>query len=143
MPITKILPARPETTADKADVLLELAFLMTAVDGKLEDEEVHAYRSIVSWMRGAPVSDTEFGLLLERVSGNTEKDEIEARVRVLAPTVAPELRELTFKLAMGLALVDNEAADAEDELMGLLFEQLGLETERADAIAEEVRKALG
>lgn len=141
MTITKILPARPDTTAENADVLLELAFLMTAVDGRLEDEEVTAFRSVVSWIRGAPVSDTDFGLLLERVSGNIDAESIAARVRELAPKVTPELRELTFKIAMGLALVDNDAATAEDELMALLFEHLGLTNERAEAVAAEVRKA--
>src|SRR4051794_27510129 len=121
MPITKILPARPDTTAEHADVLLELAFLMTAVDGRLADEELTAYRQIVSWLGGKPVSDTDFGVLLERVSGNVDKAEIEKRVRELAPKVAPELRELTFKIAMGLALVDSDAAPAEDALMGILF----------------------
>lgn len=143
MSITKILAARPDTTTANADMLLELAFLMTAVDGRLDDAEVDAYRKVVSWARGAPVSDVDFGLVLERFSVNTAKDQIEQRVRVLAPKVAPELRELTFKVAMGLALVDNDAASAEDELMGLLFEHLGLSDDRAEAVAAEVRKAFG
>lgn len=141
MAITKILPARPDTTAEHADVLLELAFLMTAVDGRLADEELTAYREIVSWLGGKPVSDDDFGRLLERVSSNVEKPAIEQRVRELAPTVAPELRELTFKIAMALALVDRDAAPAEDALMGLLFEHLGLSDDRAEAVAAEVRKA--
>ena len=141
MSITKILPARPETTNQQADVVLELAFLMTAVDGRLDDAELNAFREVVSWIRGAKVNDDDFGALLERVSGNVDKDAIEKRVRELAPAVTPNLRELTFRVAMGLALVDDDAAPDEDVLMGLLFEHLGLTEERAEAVASEVRKA--
>lgn len=45
--------------------------------------------------------------------------------------------------ARRLALVDQEASPEEDELVGILFEGLGLTMERADALAEEVRKAFG
>ena len=55
--------------------------------------------------------------------------------------MALDLRELTFKIAMGLALVDSDAAPDEDALMGLLFEHLGLTADRAEAVAAEVRKA--
>ena len=143
MAFTKILPARPDTTAERADVLLELAFMMTAIDGRLEAAELTAYRQLVEWLGGKPVTDEEFGKHLERVSTNIDKAEIEKRLRVLAPTVAPELRELTFRIAMGLALVDEDAAPEEDALMGLLFEHLGLSEDRAEAIAAEVRTAFG
>lgn len=143
MSIAKILPARPACSAEEADTVLELAFLMTAVDGKLAEEELPAYREVIAWMRGAPISDDDFGKVLERFSGNIERGEIEARVRVVAPTVPASLREIAFKVCMGLALVDQEASPEEDELVGMLFEGLGLTMERADALAEEVRKAFG
>jgi hypothetical protein len=139
--ITKILPARPDTTTEQGDVLLELAFLMTAVDGRLADEELTAFGEVVSWLRGAKISDEDFGPLLERFSKNTDKDAIAKRVRELAPQVAPELRELTFRIAMGLALVDDDAAADEDEMMGHLFEHLGLAEDRAEKVAAEVRAA--
>jgi hypothetical protein len=114
---------------------------MTAIDGKLMEAELDAYREIVSWIIGKPISDQDFGAHLERVSETIDKAGIERRVRELAPAVAPELRELTFKIVMALALVDNEAADDEDALMGILFEHLGLSEDRAEAIAAEVRGA--
>ena len=141
MSIAKILPARPAATIEEADTVLELAYLMTAVDGRLADEELPAYREVAAWMRGEVIADADFGVLLERFSANLEKGQIEERVRAIAPKVPPQLREIAFKVAMGLALVDQEASPEEDELVGILFEGLGLTMERADALAAEVRAA--
>lgn len=139
--IAKILPARPTTSDANADVVLEIAFLMTAVDGHLADEELPAFREVGSWMRGHTLSDEEVGILLGRFSENMERGEIEERVRAIAKTVPADLREVTFQIAIGLALVDKEAAPEEDALVGILFEGLGLTMARADALADEVRKA--
>jgi hypothetical protein len=141
MAIAKILPTRPAMTTEHEDMLLELAFLMTAVDGQLADEELPAYLEVASWVRGKPVTDGDFGLLLERFSANIERGEIEERVKVVTPTVPPDLRELVFKISMALALVDNDPSPSEDALVGILYEGLGLTMERADKLAEEVRSA--
>lgn len=143
MAIGKLLPTRPSLTLAHEDLLLELAFLMTAVDGQLADEELPAYLEVASWVRGKKVTDEDFGLLLEKFSANIERGEIEERVKVIAPTVPAELREIVFKITMGLALVDMDASPAEDALVGILYEGLGLSEERAEAAAAEVRTAFG
>jgi hypothetical protein len=146
MSIAKILDGQPRPSASAdggADLVLEIAFLMTAVDGRLADEELPAYREVAAWVRGKVVSDDDFGGLLERFSGNIETGDIESRVRAIAPALPAELREVTFKIAMGLALVDQDASPEEDALVGILFEGLGLSEPRADALAAEVRSAFG
>lgn len=141
MAIAKILPARPEVTPEQGDTLLEVAFLMTAVDGRLADEELPAYREVAAWMLEGPLTDEDFDGLLERFSANVEQDAIEERVRTVAKRVPAALREATFKVAMALALVDEDPSPEEDQLVGILFESLGLSTERAEALAGEVRHA--
>jgi hypothetical protein len=141
MAITKLLPRTPVASAEHGDVLLELAYLMTAADGRLADAELAAYRQIVASIRGAAPSEADVSALLERFGGTVEKSEIEARVRAIAPTLPADLRELAFKLAIGLALVDDDAHDAENELVGVFFTALDLAEERADALAGEVRSA--
>jgi hypothetical protein len=141
MSITKILPAGPVTSTAHADVLLELGYLITAADGKLAKAEIDAYREIASRVRGTPASEEDVGALLDRFGGSVTKSEIESRVRAIAPTLPPDLREVAFKLVIGLALADDEAHDDENALVGVLFEALGLAEARADALAEEVREA--
>ena len=43
MRIVELLPAGPIANADHAEAFLELAYLMTAADGKFTDEERRAY----------------------------------------------------------------------------------------------------
>jgi hypothetical protein len=44
---------------------------------------------------------------------------------------------------MGLALVDEDGSDKEDDLVGTFVEALGLEMARAQALAAEVRQVFG
>lgn len=109
---------------------LKGSFAITGESGKLTAHASFAH-----------VTNDDLVILLGRFSENMERGAIEERVRVIAKTVPVALREATFKIAMGLALVDKEAAPEEDALVGILFEGLGLTMERADALADEVRKA--
>jgi uncharacterized tellurite resistance protein B-like protein len=124
-----------------ADAFLELAFQMTAVDGRLEEAEVRAFRELASAVFGREIPDEDVVPIVDRYAVSIEKDAIAARVRELAPELPPELRETAFKVVMSLALVDRDAAADEDELMGVFFEALGLSEARADALAAEVRAA--
>jgi uncharacterized tellurite resistance protein B-like protein len=141
MAIAKLLPHSPVASAEHGDVLLELSYLMAAADGKLADVELAAYRQIIASVRGAAPSEADVTGLLERFGGAIEKSEIEARVRAIARQLPADLREVAFKLAIGLALVDDEAHDAENQLVGVLYESLDLAEDRADALAAEVRSA--
>jgi tellurite resistance protein len=143
MSIDKVLPPTPVPSTEHANVLLELALLMTAADGRLDDQEKKAYRAIVERVRGAKVSDATFEELLAHFSDHAGAEKIEQRVRAIGPKLPPELREPAFKLAMGLALVDKEGSDEEDDLMTVFVEALGLNMDRARTVAEEVRQAFG
>lgn len=142
MLLANILPARPLASKEHADALLELAYLVTAVDGRLLDEELTAYREVAEKLRGA-VSDAEFDALLDRFAGHVEPEEIADRVRELAPKVPAEHRELALKIAIGLAVADLDASPEESVLQELLVEGLGIADERAAEITDEVFGALG
>lgn len=141
MSMKKILPAKPIAKAEDADCILEIAYLMTAVDGRLGDEELEAYREVVTSVRGKAATVADVDDLLNRFAGNVGPDEIGDRVRVLAPKVPEELRDLTFKIAMALTLVDLDSSRDEEELNDVLIEALGLDADRTDAIVQEVYSA--
>ncbi len=145
MSFAQILPSAPLASPAHADAVLELAFLVTAVDGRLAQEELAAFRELAQAVRGKPVSEAEVAALFELFMGSVKggKDTIAARVRALAPTLPEDLRELAFRVAIGLALVDKDAAAEEDALVGVLFESLGLDEARAEALAHEVRLSFG
>lgn len=122
----------PEETAE---VLLELGFLVSAVDGELVPEELIAFRRLATRL----LPDEDPPDLLERFDVAAKTVGVKPRLRQLAEVVPPELREGAFKLAVGLSLIDD---DESDELVGFLGAALGL-VERALLLADEARTAVG
>ncbi|HEY8076186.1 MAG TPA: TerB family tellurite resistance protein [Labilithrix sp.] len=139
MPIANLLPTSPIQDSAAAETLLEIAFLMTAVDGRLEPQEIAAFGEIAARVSGTSVSAIDPAELTRRFAVASEPAAITARVRAIAPTLPAALREVTFKIAIGLALVDDDASPLEDELVGVLFDSLGLEPGRAEELAAEAR----
>ena len=140
-PITKLLPnAIPSTEA--CENVLELAFLMSAVDGHLADEELDAFRELVACARGhASVTKDDVDDLLERYVVASHAVGVDQRVREVARSIPTELRETAFKVAVGLSLADRDESEHEDEMIKILAGELGL-GERAAPLAREARDAM-
>jgi tellurite resistance protein len=132
----------PIPAADHADALLELAFLVTAADGKLAAEEAAAFRALLGRVRGQNATDDEVGALYQRFTTQLEGSTCVDRVRIVAPKLPASLRDTAFKVAMTLALIDRDASPHEDALIDALFHALELDLDRAEALAKEVRVAL-
>lgn len=139
--ITKLLPnAIPSTEA--CENVLELAFLMSAVDGHLADEELDAFRELVACARGRAATKDDVDSLLERYVVASHAVGVDQRVRDVAKAIPEALRETAFKVAVGLALVDEDESEFEDETLVVLAAELGL-GERATALAREARDLVG
>lgn len=136
MRIVELLPAGPIANAAHAEAFLELAYLMVAADGKFTEEERRAYGQILTRVRGTPGDVDATAHKYARAAGDA-KD----RIRELGPTLPIELRESVFKIAIALALVDDDASPHEDALMHVYFEALGLDPARAEALAKEARNS--
>jgi hypothetical protein len=142
MSVAKLVPADLSASPAHADVLLELAYLTTAVDGRLDDEELSAFKELAARLRGKPVSNADVDGLLDRFGGNVDHEEITERVRQIAPTLPDSLRPLAFKLAVGLSVADLDASEEEGDLQVLLAEVLGLDEARVDELTAEVYDGL-
>ncbi len=142
MTIKAFLPVGPIADREQADTLLELAFLVTAADGRLAAEEAAAFRELMGRVRGQDVADADVAALYERFTAALQGTTCNDRVRVVAPKLADELRETAFRVALALALIDRDASPHEDELIDVLFESLKLDRDRAEAIAKDVRTAM-
>jgi hypothetical protein len=142
MSIANLVPEGTKPTREQTDVLLELAYLSTAVDGKLVDEEIAAFKALAGRLRGAPVNTSELDALFDRFGGNVEHAEITDRVSAIAPTLPPDLKALAFKLAVGLSVVDLDASDEEGDLQVALAEALGLDGTQVDLLTAEVYASL-
>jgi hypothetical protein len=137
--IVELLPNDFAPSAKDAEILLELAYLVTAADGKLLDEELAAFSAIAARIRGkAKLDATEVDALVDQFAHHVEAHEIETRVRLLAPTLPESLHELAYKLALGIAFVDHDPSTEEDRLHGVLGDALGIAPGRRAAISREV-----
>lgn len=142
MTMNAFLPVGPIPATEHADVLLELAFLVTAADGKLAVEEAEAFRDLVERVRGKKPTEVELAELHARFTKSRGGSTCADRVKAVAPKLPPELHEPCFRVALALALIDRDANPSEDDLIDTLFHALGLEEARAEEVAKEVRGAL-
>ena len=139
MSIVELLPAGLSPSAEQIDVLLEIAYLVTAVDGRLADEELAAFGAIAARLRGSDaLTIADLDALLQRYGSHVERDEIEARVKLLAPTLPRELHAVVYRLALGLAFVDQDPSEAEDRLHKVLGDVLDLTPEIRAALSRQV-----
>ncbi|MBX3203809.1 MAG: hypothetical protein KF764_02010 [Labilithrix sp.] len=142
MTIQAFLPIGAIAAQDHADTLLELAFLVTAADGRLAAEEAAAFLELMQRVRGRSVTDDEVGAIYTRFTQALDGAPCAERVKVVAPKLPADLRESAFRVALALALIDRDASPHEDALIDVLFHSLELDVERAEALAREVRIAL-
>ena len=123
-------------------MLLELAYLTTAVDGRLDDEELAAFTDLVGRLRGKPATSADVDALLDRFGKNVEHADITERLQTIAPTLPADLRPLAFKLSVGLGVADLDASSDESDLQVTLAEALGLDEARVDELTAEVYASL-
>ena len=138
--IVELLPNDFAPSDKDAEILLELAYLVTACTaGDGTDSELSAFSAIAARMRGKAALDTaEVDAIVDQFAHHVEAHEIETRVRELAPTLTEALHELAYKLALGMAFVDNDPSNEEDRLHGVLGDALGIAPGRRAAISREV-----
>ena len=139
--MANLVPAGLNPSPEQQDVLLELAYLTTAADGKLHDEEIDAFSDLVARLRGKKVSDAEVGALMTKF-GRIHQSEIADRVQAIAPKLTPDLQSLAFKLSVGLGVADLDATEEESELQAVLAEALGFDDEKVGELTDEVYAAL-
>ena len=140
MSIAELVPAGPVAT-ENGTALLEVAFLMSAVDGHLADEELAAFGELVTRVRGREATKEEIGSLLEKFVFSAHTVGVPERVREVAKSLPAELRAPAFTVAVALGMVDKDASDHEDELALILAEALGV-TDRVAELSATARAAL-
>ncbi|MEO7112864.1 MAG: hypothetical protein ABI183_20645 [Polyangiaceae bacterium] len=162
--VGNVVPKQLDLTPKESDAVLEIAYLAIAADRVLNEEEVAAFKQVASKLRGGDgsMSEAELGTLLDRFTNRLEHtratmepaedmDDVdderkrllraEADERLLALTAdlpRMETRELAYKLAYALALCDLETTDDEFEFDLQLVDALGINSDRAGELADDV-----
>ena len=151
--VERVLPSRADFTVGEVDAILEAAYLATAADGHLSEEEHEAFRTVASSLRqlaagggpgkAKPIADKDLDALFSRFAVRSEHAERAARIAAMRERLGrTEVRELAYKVAFAMSLCDLDANDDEAAYDDELIDAFGIDGERADALAAEVYAAL-
>jgi len=129
--------------ASELDAIVELMFLMAAVDGEVAPEELQRLSASVEQILEAP-SDELMGLdkRLDSLAEALRSDGWSARLHEAVQRIqSDDGRRLAFRLAVGVAFVDDHVAHAECAAIETLVTALRLD-EDAQQILREVADEL-
>ena len=148
IPVERVLGELDPTwlTAAEIDAVLEVGYLTIACDRDLRDEELEGLGRVMRVLAG---KDDARGLgrladAVERYAAYLERDGLDGRLESCAAVLSRRklARDLAYKVACALALVDRHQQDREFELDLSLIAALGLTQDEADALADEVHALL-
>jgi len=140
----EVLNDLERSRATEFEAILEAMFLVAAVDGEISEQELEQLRAsfqaivdlhVVSGGR-VEAQLAEFNRLLARDGWHTRLASIKGRI----PTT--EGRAFAFRLAGGVAFVDDHVAHAEAAAIDALAAALELPAEESQAILREVADEL-
>lgn len=116
--------------------VVEIACLAVAADGNLAAEELHVIRVLCKELR------VDVGAVDEVLALGDREDRL-ARLRATAAAIeSPEAKKLAYKMTVLTSLSDLAAQDEEFEFDLDVQEALGLDTDTAEALANEVNEVL-
>lgn len=127
------------------DALLEIGYLTVACDRELSKEEIESFEHFSRSISppGSLAKAAAFHESAERFASYLERDGLDGRLDICAAALSSRLaRTVAYKLACALALADQRIDDREFELDLSLIAALGLTQDEADALADEIHRAL-
>jgi hypothetical protein len=128
---------------DELKAIVEVMFLMAAVDGEVADEELQQLRASLQAL--ADIQDIELPIddTLIELTDNLAKDGWKRRAEVAASRIqTAEGKAFAFRLAAGVAFVDDFVASAEAAGIDSLATALELSKDDAQQILREVHETL-
>jgi hypothetical protein len=138
------LDERQRALAAEFEATLEAMFLMAAVDGKIQREEMEqlaaSFQAIVDMYH---VKGIDLQALLDRFNEKLARDGWRARLDAVAQRIqSPDARAFAFRLAAGVAFVDDHVAHAEAAAIEALSSVFGLPRQESQDILTEVHSEL-
>lgn len=125
--------------------IIELMFLMAAVDGDIADEEVQELHASVMALEDIEAIDggIDLGTVIEDLSGKLEAEGWRKRLNAACQRIrAPEARSFAFQLAAGVAFVDDFVAHAEAAAIDSLAQALELPKAESQHLLRDVHASL-
>jgi tellurite resistance protein len=142
-------PAEELTTlerqqADELKATLEAMFLMAAVDGEVAAEEVEQLRASIEAIVDMHAAEgLELEPLLGEMNADLERDGWRARLEDVARRIpTDDGKAFAFRLAAGVAFVDDNVAHAEAAAIEAFASVMGIDPDTSQAIMRGVADEL-
>lgn len=136
--------AKPGSGGDVDDVreaLVETAFLIGAVDGEVSPLEIAQFGEAIESAFGE--SDVDVQAMLAKMSSRLEAEGWDKRMKAVARALEGSHKtEGAYRIAVGVAFIDDDVAHAEAAALEAFARALGIADDRAHAIMGEVREEL-
>jgi uncharacterized tellurite resistance protein B-like protein len=135
-----------DTLRVQSEAVVEIMFLVAAVDGVVADVELEQLRESVFELSTVGVlAVVDADVLVPALRDRLAKEGWSARMHAAAAALAgPEMRTLAFRLGAGVAFVDDHVESAEAAALDAIAKTLELTPEQAhDALADVQRMLFG
>jgi tellurite resistance protein len=133
-----------EVAAARFEALFEAMFLMVVADGKVTDGEREVMRGAMRTLTGSRIRTSHIDRLFEDCKARGSQSSAE-RLAAIADTLKedPVLTEAAFSLSAAIAFADSEIQDEENALVNDLADALGLDSDRAEQLLNELEDDAG
>jgi tellurite resistance protein len=130
--------------ADEFEATVECMFLMAAVDGDIGDDELSQLSaSVEAFAELEQIGRVDLGATLAKMNDRLASEGWNKRLAVVASRLRdPESRSFAFRLAAGVAFVDDHVAHAEAAALEALAGALHLSSDESQEILYDVRETL-
>ena len=135
------LLSEPEQRAlERVDPVVETMYLVMTADGRTTSEERDAIRGAIRGLTDGLLQDGTIKVMLESYQRSVEVQGRDERLKQIALAISEDAHraEGAFALAAAVALADDEVAVEENALVHQLGQWLGITTERAREILDQL-----
>jgi hypothetical protein len=140
----ELLDNRAQAQAAEFEATLEAMFLMAAVDGVIQKEELEqlaaSLQAIVDMYH---VKGIELQVMLDRFNEKLARDGWRARLEACAKRIqSDDARAFAFRLAAGVAFIDDHVAHAEAAAIEALSSAFKMSRDESQDILDDVHEEL-
>jgi len=142
---TEKLADEERARADEFEAILEAMFLMAAVDGEVAREEVGQLAASIQAIldMGAGRFGLDLDAALQELAARLARDGWKGRLDSIAKRLrSPEARSFAFRMAAGVAFVDDNVVHAEAAGIDAFAAAFGIGADDAQRILGEVHAEL-
>ena len=129
-------------TTSEFGTLCEALYIMMSADGRVSQPEREVLKGALRTLSNDTVRGVHIEAMLDASAKKLAAEGRDARLKAVTEVLCEDetVSEIAFVLMAAIALADNVVDDAENEVLNLLADGLGISEERANALLDQVEQ---